>query len=228
MKKINLCSITLIGTLGLFSNVSADEVGVNFQLTGTSDYVLRGVSQTSDKAAVFGDVTVSYKNFYIGAWASNVDFSKFGITDADTEIDYYIGYANEFKNFEYSATYARYTYPGSKNIDNIDELKLDLGYNFDKLKIGAKYEIGTWNENDNPKLDYKEVYTKYNFDILTIGLSAGSYEKVGDNITVALSKAGEFAGQDVEFRVKFSDFNADSKGGYEDEKNLFAEVVFTF
>ena len=56
MKKINLCSAALIGAMGLFSNVSANEVGVNFQLTGTSDYVLRGVSQTSDKAAVFGDV----------------------------------------------------------------------------------------------------------------------------------------------------------------------------
>lgn len=228
MKKINLCSVALIGAMGLFSNVSANEVGVNFQLTGTSDYVLRGVSQTSDKAAVFGDVTVSYANFFAGIWAANVDFSKFGVTDADTEVDYYAGYANEFKNFEYSAAYARYTYPGSKNIDDIDELKFDLGYRYDKFKIGGKYEIGTWNENKNAKLDYVEGYASYDFDILTLGLAAGSYEKVGDNITLALSKAGEFAGQNVEFRVKYSDFNADSKGAYEDEKNLFAEVVFTF
>lgn len=229
MRKISISAIVAISLLSTCTNLSAEGLGVNFQLTGTSNYMLRGLTQSNDKAAVFGDITVSYDNFFAGVWASNVDFENLGVSDADIEIDYYAGYANSFKDFSLVALYAKYTYPGSDYIDDLDELKFNLSYAFDKITIGTKYEIGIWNESHSDKLDYIEGYTSYDFGLANLNLSAGSYEDIGDNYMIGLSKEGIFAGQDVKFNVNYVNFEADNKGyPFDDDDTIYAEVIFSF
>jgi len=229
MKKTTFCSIVAASIIGLTPYAQAEELGINAQVTGTSNYMLRGVTQTSKKGALFADVTASYGNFFAGIWASNVDFSSVGVNDADTEIDYYAGYANAIGDFAFMGAYAKYTYPGSDMLDDFDELKFDLSYSFDKLTLGAKYETAIWNENDNKKLTYKEAYSAYDFGLATFNLSAGSYEDIGDNVTVGLSKAGTFAKQNVELRFNYSKFNSANKGQpFKDDNNLWGEIIFSF
>lgn len=69
---------------------AADDSGpsVSFNVGAASDYVFRGVSQTDEDPQVFGGVDVAYGKFYVGAWASNVDFYD----STDAEYDLYVGY----------------------------------------------------------------------------------------------------------------------------------------
>jgi len=223
MKKLSLSAALAISLLGSCTSLSADDLGVNFQLTGTSNYMLRGLSLSNDKAAVYGDVIVSYGNFFAGVWASNVEFE--GVDDTDAEVDFYAGYANSFYDLSVVAVYARYTY-GSDIIADSDDLKFDVSYPFGKATVGGKYEIATWNENDEPKNNYVEGYVMYDFDYAVASVSAGSWENTGDNYMIGLSKAGKFANQDVEFKVRYVSYDSDDK--ISDNDTLFADVIFTF
>ncbi len=71
----------------------AREFTYSFSVTGTSDYVFRGISQTDSDPTIQGAVSIGYGIFYAGVWASGLDFGG-GPTDrrdAEIEIDYYAG-----------------------------------------------------------------------------------------------------------------------------------------
>lgn len=107
-------------TIGLFTALSttafAGQLSTNIGVT--SNYIWRGVSQTNDSAAVQGgaDYTIN-KNFYAGAWTSNV---KNG-TNGDTELDLYAGYTNKFGKFDFDAGLISYQYLGSTGIKDFTE-----------------------------------------------------------------------------------------------------------
>jgi uncharacterized protein (TIGR02001 family) len=64
----------------------------SFSLTGTSDYVFRGISQTDNDPTIQGAIDLGYGIFYLGAWGSGVDFDdEFGNDLDHGEIDYYAG-----------------------------------------------------------------------------------------------------------------------------------------
>lgn len=81
-------------------------------LAVTSDYVFRGLSQTDEGPAFqAGAVYSAPMGFYVGAWASNVDF---GTGDPDFEVDTFVGYNTDIGasvNFDVMAN--RYNYPGA-------------------------------------------------------------------------------------------------------------------
>ena len=61
---------------------------LSYNVGVASDYAFRGVSQTDQKAQVFGGVDLAAGKVYAGTWASNVDFGD----KTDAEIDLYAGY----------------------------------------------------------------------------------------------------------------------------------------
>lgn len=61
---------------------------VSFNVGVATDYVFRGVSQTDEDPQVFGGVDATAGQFYVGAWASNVDYGD----GTDLEYDLYAGY----------------------------------------------------------------------------------------------------------------------------------------
>ena len=66
----------LFTALSLVSaSILAGSISTNF--TATSNYIWRGVTQTNEQAAIQGgaDYTIN-KNFYAGAWTSNVETLK--------------------------------------------------------------------------------------------------------------------------------------------------------
>ena len=82
--KLALCAAT--ASFAMAGAASAQDV--TFNISATSDYVFRGVSQTDESPALQGGVDLSSGVFYAGAWASNVDFGD----DTSAEFDLYAGF----------------------------------------------------------------------------------------------------------------------------------------
>jgi uncharacterized protein (TIGR02001 family) len=92
-----------------------DEDMLTWNLAVTSDYMFRGVSQTDEGPALQGGLDIAWDSgWYIGAWASNVDFDD---TDGpDIEVDTYIGYNTDLNDeWNLDLMLTRYNYFGERN-----------------------------------------------------------------------------------------------------------------
>ena len=107
----------------------------SFSLTGTSDYVFRGISQTENDPTMQGAFDIGYGIFYAGVWGSGVDFEAAGLDD-NIEIDYYAGIKPTWHGAEFDFGVIYYWYPG----DSLDLFELKAGVSgsrIDKLSTGA-------------------------------------------------------------------------------------------
>jgi len=116
-----------------------------------SDYTFNGVSQTSNDPAL--QVSLDYaadSGFYVGTWASNVDFG--GGDDTSTEWDAYLGqYFQLNEEIGLDAGIAYYTYHGDSASDtyNYPEAYTKFSYSSD---LGAT-ELNFWYSWDYFGLD---------------------------------------------------------------------------
>jgi uncharacterized protein (TIGR02001 family) len=98
-----------------------------------TDYVFRGISLTDEEFAVQGTLDIrSSTGLYVGAFASNVDFNDGD--EANTELDYYGGYAGKITQrlgYNLNATYS--TFPGADD---------DLHYDNFEVSPSLTYEVG--------------------------------------------------------------------------------------
>ena len=81
--------------------------------TVASDYLFDGVSQTQNDPALQASLDWSHDSgFYLGTWASNVDFGR---TDpAEVEVDFYGGYAASYESgWGWTTGFAHYSYTGA-------------------------------------------------------------------------------------------------------------------
>lgn len=105
-----------------------------------SDYAFRGVSQNDENPAF--QASVDYKHdsgFYAGAWGSAIDFGS--DSDADAEIDTYIGYAWPLNDdWKADVQWVRYNYPDT-----------NAGYEFDYNELIGKI---TWKEKLTGTIGY--------------------------------------------------------------------------
>ena len=101
-------------------------------VTLTTDYLYRGLSQTDSDPAIQGGFDYTHSSgFFAGLWASNVDFATTRPRNEprDLEIDYYIGYNREIgADWSAQATLIRYTYPGADP---------DFHYDYNELLVDA-------------------------------------------------------------------------------------------
>ncbi|MEO8365431.1 MAG: TorF family putative porin [Pseudoxanthomonas sp.] len=146
------------------------ESPISWSVAATSDYTFRGVSQTDEKPALQASITYTAPiGFYVGAWASNVDFGD----DTDAEIDTYIGYntdlGDEFVNLDVLLN--RYNYVGGSGSN-------DLAYNelITKLTVGGHVNFTVGYTNDVYNSGEKGWYYAVGGDVTLpwdLGLSAG-------------------------------------------------------
>ena len=87
----------------------------SFSITGTSDYVFRGISQTDNDPTIQGSLNVGYGIFYAGVWASGLDFDAIS-NDAEIEADWYGGIKPVWGPLTFDFGVIYYSYPGSKYI----------------------------------------------------------------------------------------------------------------
>jgi uncharacterized protein (TIGR02001 family) len=119
--------ILAIGSASVRAEDSPHQFSGNIGLF--TDYLYRGISQTSEKAAVQGGMDYSHatSGFYVGTWASNVDFAE------DLEIDVYGGLSGELDgglSWDVGGLY--YIYPSSdaQPEENFFEVYASTGYTF--------------------------------------------------------------------------------------------------
>lgn len=135
-------SATLLAGIGATS-AQAFDISANVALV--SDYRFRGISQTGNDAAVQGGFDASFEpGFYIGTWASSVDFGD--VTDGSgsygtMEIDYYAGWAGPIgdTDFGIDVGYFYYQYPGDTVDPTGDYQEFNVTGSWKDLSIGVTY-----------------------------------------------------------------------------------------
>jgi len=85
-----------------------------------TDYIFRGIAQTSHNAAIQGGIDYAHSSgFYAGVWGSNVSWIAdsgaiaAGSGNSTMELDTYLGFKNSFaEDFSYDVGFVRYNYLG--------------------------------------------------------------------------------------------------------------------
>ena len=125
MKKtlLSLAAATVVTSLPIVVHAE-DANPLSFNVSLTSDYRYRGISQSRLKPALQGGADYALPNgFYVGTWASTITWIKdtgqlftppVDTGSAPVEIDFYGGYKGEIqKDFTYDVGVLQYWYPGN-------------------------------------------------------------------------------------------------------------------
>ncbi len=112
---------------------SSDRPEFSANVAITSDYIFRGISQTSEHPAIQGGFDATYKGFYVGVWGSNLDFGGTATGDvADIEVDIYGGYTHKFGNVEADLGVLYYIYPDAEDAGaELDYVEFKFGLSGD-------------------------------------------------------------------------------------------------
>ena len=139
-------------------------------MTGTSDYVFRGVSQTLEDPTIQGSVGIGYGMFYAGVWASGVDFGD----DAEIEADYYAGFKPTWDKLTFDLGVIYYDYPGYDAPDNeAFELKAGVSTTLHGFALGATYFYSPdYNDKDYGVVELTAGYTFPAFGVFTPSVTA--------------------------------------------------------
>jgi uncharacterized protein (TIGR02001 family) len=106
-----------------------------FSLTGASDYIFRGVSQTENGPAIFGSARVTTDEFYAGVGAENVNFHS----SINAEYDLSAGWAPKIVGFSLDLGAIRYGYMNENAHTHIDtvEFKGIVSHDLGPITLGA-------------------------------------------------------------------------------------------
>lgn len=176
MKKTLLVAAVAVSAFFACSAAMAqdDKGSLTFNIEATSNYVWRGVSQTTNGAALQGGADYSKGVFYAGTWLSNVDWG----TSTNTEMDLYMGVTPHVGNYGFDFGVIYYTYPGHDKADagSVGELKAAVNHPMGKGTIGAAMYLPT----DTLERPYYEVNASYPLgDKLSVSGALANYESAG-------------------------------------------------
>ncbi|MCU7834750.1 MAG: TorF family putative porin [gamma proteobacterium symbiont of Taylorina sp.] len=134
--------LLLIFILFTFPNLSfSSNHQFFFNLSLSSDYRARGLSQNNKDPALQGGI--DYINFPSGLFAgiliSQVDDSVTGYNEANTETDWYLGWAQQWKKTTVKLFATYYYYFDTLNKDNnTSEYFLELKQEFENFSVEAR------------------------------------------------------------------------------------------
>ncbi len=147
--------------LGLGAPAAWGEVETSANVTLASDYSFRGVSQTTRDPAIQGGFDATWDSgFYIGTWASNVNFGD----DTSMEWDLYAGYGGEInENLSYDFGYIRFEYPSEGSNLDYNEIYGSLTY--------GDFTVGLYYSNEYLNLDDVDWFYPYAEYSLALGMA---------------------------------------------------------
>ena len=177
----------LAAVTGLMAAPAIAEGEFSGTVTLTSDYVYRGFTQTDGAPMVQGSFDWASDSFYVGTWASGVDFGD----GTSTEIDLYAGWTPSAGAFDFDIGAIYYWYPDAP--DNPEQ-------NFIEVYAGTSTTLG----------EFVEVGA-------AIAYSPDFYLESGDAFYYSASAGiplGEFFGLDA--TLGYSDFSDLSGADYTD------------
>ena len=156
--------LLLVGMLAVpsFAAVSAN---VSF----TTDYIWRGMTQTDGSAMQGGFDYESETGFYGGIWGSNVNFGD----GNGAELDYYDGYVFDVsENVEMDVGFLIYDFPDSTPDAQMEEIYIGLSFG----DLGFLYSAGQDSATD---------YFEFSYAIGAISFTHGQYDDMGNNSTAS-------------------------------------------
>lgn len=217
-----------LGTLMLALGGAAmaeDPYNISANIGALSNYIWRGVTQTQDGAAVQGGLDFTHSSgFYIGTWASNVDFNDEGapqevviLADPTTAS----GFAEDADGNLIGTTLGS-SNPNSPNY----ELDLYLGFG-GNITEDLSYDLkGTFYAYpDGRDSNFGEIGGSMTFKWFTLGLAYTVYGQNDDGLfdNGDLYYFGGFEYGDLPFGLTFS-----ARGGYYDFENGDIPVGIVF
>ena len=197
----------------------ASEVGVSANMSITSNYVWRGMTQSHNSPAVQGGIDLDYKGLYAGVWGSNVEWGG----KASLEADAYLGYSNEISGFSYDVGITQFMYPNESDELNFAEAHVKLGYDFEVASIGAAYYMGIETDTfDAPDAWELSASAPLPMDF-SIDATYGDYDEIGAYYLLGVNKSfGKF-----DFTLAYTAMDYDDATS-EDEDNFVATVGTSF
>ena len=140
-------AVATVLSAGLLTAGSAS-AEVSGSVAVVSDYLFRGVTQTSEKPALQGGITWTHDSgFYVGGWGSSISW----LSDADpdvssqVELDVFAGYGGKFgqSEFGYDVGLNYYGYPGDYPAGFNDPDTLELYFGLSWKFLSARYWYAT-------------------------------------------------------------------------------------
>lgn len=134
---------SLGGSGAALAQDEADSGPISFSanVTLTTDYRFRGISQTENDLALQGGFDAAHESgFYVGTWASNLaGWGTFG--GSNLELDLYGGYATEISGLAVDLGVVWYVFPGGLDRTSYGEFYGSVGKEFGPvgMTVGANY-----------------------------------------------------------------------------------------
>ncbi|MFC2952886.1 TorF family putative porin [Marinicaulis aureus] len=144
--KLSSAAAALIVTSSISGAAFAQEesespISFSANVTLTSDYRFRGVSQTEEDLALQGGFDAAHESgFYVGTWASNLaGWGTFG--GSNLELDIYGGYATDISDFGVDVGVVWYLFPGGLDRTSYGEIYGSVAKSVGPLDltVGANY-----------------------------------------------------------------------------------------
>ena len=217
--------------LGLVTAAGAAHAEVSSTWTLTNDYDFRGFSQSAKDPAVQASLDFAVDSgWYIGAWASNVDFGD--DVDVDYEVDLYTGFAGGAEDgLGYDVGLVYYSYHSNSDPSYIEAYG-GLTYDWFEGKLWYSPDYGGDTTDGDTAAFYVEANATIpmpsNFSItLHAGLSSGDYwdDINGDDVIDYSVGVGYTAGN-FDLGLKYVDTETDEVVE-DDVFNNEGRVVFT-
>ncbi len=210
IKKLLPAALTATALLGAGQAIAQDEEqqkaivtgdaykGITGNVTLTSDYRFRGISQSNEDPAIQGGFDYAWDNgIYIGTWGSTVDFGTadgFGF-DGSLELDYYIGWGMDVTdNTSFDIGYIYYDYPGDDS-DKGDYQEIYGSISWRGLTGGIHYSDDYYGGSG----DFFYYYAGYSLGLFDDFLSLDLHLGYND-----LDKNGGFLATDEDSYIDYS------------------------
>jgi uncharacterized protein (TIGR02001 family) len=226
-------NLRILGALGLLTAAGVANAEVSSTWTLTSDYDFRGFSQSATDPAVQGSIDFAADSgFYVGAWASNVDF---GDADVDYEVDVYAGFSGG-ETLLWDAGIVYYAYPDESDF-NYAEIYGSLGYEWFEGKLWYSNDFG----GDATEGDTSAIYAEANATIelpqnfsvlLHAGLSTGDYwDDVNGDDQIDYSVGVGYTAGNFDLALKYVDTDSDvevTDDVFNNEGRVIFSIATTF
>jgi uncharacterized protein (TIGR02001 family) len=221
-----------VGVLGLLGAAGIAQAGVTSTWTLTNDYDFRGFSQTAKDPAIQASLDYAHDSgFYLGAWASNVDFGPAGggLEEVNYEVDLYAGYTStiESSGVTWDVGAIQYAYPDESDFNYL-ELYGSVAKDWFKGKLWYSPDFGgdiTDGDTEAWYLDFNGTFPlPQNFSVLAhVGYSTGDYwdDINGDDVIDYSIGVGytynkfnlalKYVGQDQDNEVTGDVFNSEER-----------------
>ena len=223
MKTATIRTVSAAGTLAAASFISMSSAlaegpwDFSANIGAVSNYIWRGVTQTGDGAAIQGGLDVAHESgFYIGTWASNIDWDN-GSQDVTTDVTGFVPLDENGDPMldENGNWMVQGTGIGSTGGDPSPNYELDLYAGYD-YAINDDFSIGVsgiyYAYPDGRDSDFAEVGLSGSYKWFTLG---AAYTVYGENDKGLFDDGDWYFYGSAEFTLPY-DFAFGVHGGYYD------------